>query len=131
MPNVKKQKIDLSILFYNCIFTISNTQKEKNKLKKYLKKIGANVYEKFIQYCIKNSIICKKENYIRFSIEYKSSITNNITLIVPLFLKHINYNYLILLKNLLNIFFFEKFKILINDNINYDLKCNAINRCIL
>lgn len=216
MPKVKKQRIDLSILFYNCIFTISNTQKNKSNLKKQLKKIGVNVYEKFImkkqknykyffiqsyncvddnrlyyakkhnyqvicpefiQYCIINSIICKKENYIRFSIEYKSLIindinkvfsldkenlhffkkipntvreddeipqtlfeflgmperekydnNNNITLIVPLFLKHIKHNYLILLKDLLNIFFFEKFKILINDNINYNLKCKFIDK---
>lgn len=58
----------------------------------------------------------------------KYNNNNNITLIVPLFLKHINYNYLILLKNLLNIIFFEKFKILINDNINYGLKCNFIDK---
>jgi BRCA1 C Terminus (BRCT) domain len=48
MPKINKQKIDLSTLFYNCIFVISNTQKDKNNLKKHLKKIGANVYENFV-----------------------------------------------------------------------------------
>lgn len=70
MPNVKKQKIDLSILFYNCIFTISNTQKEykyffiqsyncvDDDRLYYARKHNYQVIcPEFIQYCIKNSIM--------------------------------------------------------------------------